>query len=92
MTEAEVRERVWAFIVDNFLYMRPETSVGPDESLLRKGVFDSLGVMEVIGFLEETFGIQVAQEEVTQANFDSLNAIARYVVAKARMSDSPAGP
>lgn len=82
MTHAEVAERVWAYIVENFLYMRPEFRVRPDDSLLRRGVFDSLGVMEIIGFLEETYGIQVEQQEITEANFDTLNAIARYVVAK----------
>ena len=82
MTQAEIREKVWAYIVENFLYMRPNLQVDPGDSLLRKGVFDSLGVMEVIGFLEETFGIAVDQEEVTEANFDTLNSIARYVATK----------
>jgi len=82
MTEAQVRERVWAYIVENFLYMRPDFKVEPDDSLLRRGVFDSLGVMEVIGFIEETFGVKVAQDEITEAHFDSLNSIARYVLAK----------
>jgi acyl carrier protein len=82
MTEAEIRERVWAYIVENFLYMRPNLQVDPDDSLLRKGVFDSLGVMEVIGFLEESFGIAVEQEDVTEAHFGTLNSIARYVGTK----------
>ena len=82
MTQAEIRDKVWAYIVENFLYMRPNLQVGPDDSLLKKGVFDSLGVMEVIGFIEETFGISVEQEEVTEAHFGTLNAIATYVAAK----------
>jgi acyl carrier protein len=82
MTQAEIRDKVWAFIVDNFLYMRPNLAVGPDDSLLRQGVFDSLGVMEVIGFVEETFAVSVEQEEVTEAHFGTLNAIASYVAAK----------
>ena len=90
MTQAEIRERVWAYIVENFLYMRPNLQVDPDDSLLRKGVFDSLGVMEVIAFIEESFGIAVEQEEVTEANFGSLNAITRYVAAKLEGA-TPAG-
>jgi acyl carrier protein len=82
MTQAEIRDKVWAYILENFLYMRPNLQVDPDDSLLRKGVFDSLGVMEVIGFIEETFGIAVEAEEVTEAHFDTLNSIARYVAAK----------
>jgi len=82
MTEAEVSLRVRAFVVENFLYMRPDFELHGDDSLLRRGVFDSLGVMEVIGFLEDTFGIEVGQDEVTEANFGTLDAIARYVVRK----------
>jgi acyl carrier protein len=82
MTQVEIRDKVWAYIVENFLYMRPNLRVDPDDSLLRKGVFDSLGVMEVIGFVEETFGVAVPQEDVTEAHFGTLNAIAAYVEAK----------
>jgi acyl carrier protein len=82
MTEAEVRDRIWAYVVENFLYMRPDFRVGPDDSLLRRGVFDSLGVMEVIAFVEESFGVKVEQEDITEANFGTLNAIGRYVVAR----------
>ncbi len=82
MTQTEVREQVWAYILENFLYMRPDFRVRSDDSLLRNGVFDSLGVMEVIGFLEEAYGIQVEPQEITEANFDALDAIAAFVVAK----------
>ena len=82
MTQAEIRDKVWAYIVENFLYMRPNLKVDPDDSLLRKGVFDSLGVMEVIGFIEETFGIAVEQEEITEANLGTLNSITAYVATK----------
>ena len=90
MTQAEIREKVWAYIVENFLYMRPNLQVDPDDSLLRKGVFDSLGVMEVIGFIEETFGIAVDAEEVTEANFGTLNTIASYIAGK--LASAPPRP
>ena len=91
MTEAEVRDRTWKYIAENFLYMRPNLQVGADDSLLRRGVFDSLGVMEVIGFIEESFAIKVEQEEITEANFGTLNAIGRYVAAKANRLGRGAG-
>jgi len=82
MTESQAREKVWTFLADSFLYMRPDFRVDPDESLLRAGVIDSLGVMEVIAFVEDMSGIQVAEDEITEANFGTLNAIARYITAK----------
>lgn len=86
MTEAELKARVWTFLSENFLYMRPDFRVGPDESLLRAGVIDSLGVMEVIGFVEELAGFHVAEEEITEANFGTLNSIARYIASKSAQS------
>jgi acyl carrier protein len=82
MTVTEVRERVWAYIVENFLYMRPNFQVDPDDSLLRRGVFDSLGVMELIGFIEEAFHVRIEREEITEENFGTLNSIARYILEK----------
>lgn len=83
MTENEARGRIREYIVDNFLYMRPNFAFGDEDSLLRRGVIDSLGVMEVIGFVEETWGLQVPQDEITEANFGTVAGIARYVAGRA---------
>jgi len=82
MTETEARDRVRAYIVENFLYTRPDFAFGDDDSLLRKGVFDSLGVMEVIGFIEQTWGADVPHEDITEANFGTVAGIARYVAGR----------
>ncbi len=82
MIEAEARRRIRAYIVENFLYMRPDVVFADDDLLLRKGVFDSLGVMEVIGFVEETWGLEVSREDVTEANFGTVAAMARYVTCR----------
>ena len=81
MTEAEVRSQLRTYIAENFLYMRRDLQLGDDDSLLRKGVIDSLGVMEVLGFVEETFGLHVDQNDITEENFGTLSAIARYVAS-----------
>jgi acyl carrier protein len=83
LTESAARKRIRAYIVDMFLYMRPDFQFTDDDSLLRKGVFDSLGVTEVIQFLEENWGIEVPEDDVTEANFGTLAGIARYVVGAA---------
>ena len=83
MTEAGVREKVRAFLVENFLYMRPTFAFTDDDPLLRKGVVDSLGVMEVIGFVEQAFGVTVPQDDITEENFGTVSGIASYVVRRA---------
>ena len=85
---SEILDRTRAFVRENFLYMRPDLVLGDDDPLLAKGVIDSMGVMEMIGFLTSEFGIAVADEEVTEENLGSLNAIARFVIGKARQTEA----
>ncbi|HRN54060.1 MAG TPA: acyl carrier protein [Gemmatimonadaceae bacterium] len=82
MTDQTIAQTLRSFIQENFLYMRPDLQYGDDDSLLAKGVIDSLGVMEIVGFLEERFEMTVEQDDVTEQNFGSVAAIARYVAAK----------
>jgi acyl carrier protein len=82
VTEAEVRQKLRAFIVENFLYTRRDFAFSDDDSLLRTGVFDSLGVMEIVGHIEETWGFTVAADDVTERNFDTVAGMARYVTSR----------
>ena len=56
-----------------------DTSLGYDDDLLTTGLLDSIGVMRLIAFIEETFGIQVPPEDVTIDRFRSVSAIAEYL-------------
>ena len=82
VTETQVIERVRGFLAENFLYMRPDFVLDEGASLLETGVIDSMGVLEVLNFLEDEFGVKAADDEVTEANLGSLRAIAAFVVAK----------
>jgi acyl carrier protein len=72
--EAQVR----AFVVDHFLFGKGE-SLAASDSLLSKGVVDSTGILELIAFLEQTFGISIPDEDVQAENFDSIQRIVRYL-------------
>jgi acyl carrier protein len=54
----------------------------PEDELLDTGVVDSMGVIELSSFLEETFGVTVELDEVVPGNFRSVGAITRYVAEK----------
>ena len=84
MTVPQILERTRTFVRENFLYMRPDFPLGDGDSLLTKGVIDSMGVAELLGFLEGEFGIAVPEEAVTEENLGSLSAIARFVAASLR--------
>jgi acyl carrier protein len=66
-------------VVDNFILDPSATALGGDESLTTSGVLDSMGVLELIMFLEERFGIKVPDEDTLPANLDSIDRIVRYV-------------
>ncbi len=77
-----IKKRVWEYIESNFFFGTGAQAVGDDESFLDLGVLDSTGVIELVSFLEETYGIRVDDEEMIPENLDSLNNIERYVAEK----------
>jgi acyl carrier protein len=74
---AELRE----FIVERFLFGRA-APIGDGDSLLERGLIDSTGVLEIVTFLEQRFGIVVDDEELVPANLDSIERIAGYLERK----------
>jgi acyl carrier protein len=75
-------ERTRDYVAEHFLYMRPDAVIEPSDSLLERGIIDSMGVVELLAFVEDTFAVAVADEEITEANFGSLDGIARFVMRK----------
>lgn len=76
-----VARKVREYITDNFLYTRPDFELGDDDALLGTGIIDSMGVMEVIMFLEEAFGVTVEDADITEENLGSVRAIVSYAMA-----------
>ena len=78
----QVKDEVRRYIEDNFIMGTRPKPVGDGESFLEGQVLDSTGFLELIAFLEEQYGIAVADEEMAPENLDSIDAIARYVARK----------
>ncbi len=76
-----VAGRVREFLTTNFFVASP-TSLQDETSLLDSGIVDSTGVLEVVAFLEEAFGVVVADAELLPENLDSIGRITRYVLRK----------
>jgi acyl carrier protein len=82
VTEAQIIHDTRAYITENFLYARPDYVVGEDEHLMEKRVVDSMGMVELITFLQDRFGIEPADDEITEENFATLRRIAGFVLRK----------
>lgn len=77
-----LREEIRDFILENFLFTTNTAAISLDESLVNRGVVDSTGILEIIMFIEEQLGVEVADNEMIAENFDSVNNIARFVECK----------
>ena len=75
-------EQVRQYILENFLFSTDASLLGLDESFLERGLIDSTGMLEVILFLEEHFGVKVADDEMVPENLDSVSRIAAFVERK----------
>lgn len=78
----EIIERVKRFVVENFLYARSDVQLTADDALLARGIIDSMGVVELIAFIEDEFGVEVGDDDVTEQNLGTLADIATYVLSK----------
>jgi acyl carrier protein len=79
LNEDVVAGRIRGFLVRQF----PATkNVSNDEALLKNGLIDSLGILEVVTFLEHEFSITVSDEDLLPENFGSVQSIADFVQSK----------
>ncbi len=74
----ETKEQIREFIAHNF-YVAELSQLDDEASLIETGVIDSTGVLEVVAFLEQDFGIVVADEDILPDNLDSIARMAAYV-------------
>ena len=73
----DLERNVRGFITENFILDGQE--IASDVSLTQQGVLDSMGVLELIMFIEERFGVKVPDEDTLPENLDSIAHIVRYV-------------
>ena len=76
-----IQDQVHDYIVQNFLFGEETDELQDDDSLLELGVLDETGVLELVLFLEETYGVTVNRDDLSPENFESVNSIASYVLS-----------
>ncbi|AMM40183.1 acyl carrier protein [Candidatus Desulfofervidus auxilii] len=77
-----IEQKIRDFIRDNFLMGEDDGNLSSNDSLLEKGIIDSVGILELVSFLEETFDIKVQDEELVPENLDSIAFIVNYIQHK----------
>ncbi|MCP4601082.1 MAG: acyl carrier protein [Proteobacteria bacterium] len=76
--ESKIRE----WVLENYLFTEDPEALKNDDSFLDKGIIDSTGILEVIAYIEESFEIEVDDDEMVPENLDSVDNIVAYVARK----------
>jgi len=88
MTEAstdlktEIIKKIRDFIVENFLFGNDSEMVDNNDSFMENGIIDSTGILELIEYVEETYNINIEDEELIPENLDSLDNISSFIISK----------
>lgn len=79
-TSADIVRAITDHIQQNFLFNA--RTVGPQEPLIASGTIDSTGIMELLGFIEQRFGVTFQDAELVGENFETIQRISDLVASK----------
>ena len=82
MPSQTAESRIREFILKNFPLAR-KNGLKPNDKWLETGMIDSLGILDLVSFLEKEFSLAISDEDLEPRNFESLEAVAEFVVKKA---------
>jgi acyl carrier protein len=82
---SDASERLAAFLSENG-NAEAGASIGPDDDLLASGVLDSVGITQLVSFVEEEFGVEVGDDDLVAENFGSIGKILEFVESKHAVS------
>jgi acyl carrier protein len=76
-----IEQQIRDYIQQNFLFGNP-VEFGNQDSFLELGIVDSTGVLELVTFVQETFNLEIKDEEIVPENLDSIQNLAEFVRRK----------
>lgn len=82
MSTEVIAARLRSYIASNLLFTGDGFGYSDDASFLGEGIIDSVGVMELVLFVEQEFSIMVEDKDVTRDNFDSVSNLSRYIASQ----------
>lgn len=87
---SEIETEIRNFLRANFLFDREVDALNASASLIETGLVDSTGVLELLHFVEERFGVAIPDEDLVPEHFDSIDGISRYVRQRREQSTTTA--
>jgi acyl carrier protein len=77
-----LEQELHAFIAGELMSAGAAPPIGPEDDLIKRGIVDSLGVMQLVDFCESRYGITVTDADLVPANFQTVRRLADYVEHK----------
>jgi acyl carrier protein len=79
---SEIKRQIRAYVLDNFLMGGDRERLRDSDSFLEHRILDSTGFIELVTYLEQTFGVRIEDHELVQENLDSIDNIEAYLLRK----------
>ena len=76
------KDNIRQYIIKSFVRDKKTASLTNDTSFFEEGIIDSLGVLQLVAYIEETYGFKVEDEELVPENLDSIDALTSYISSK----------
>lgn len=80
--QQQIRDKVRTYLQENFLYTMPDVVLDDDDKLLERGIVDSMGIVELLTFIEDEFGVKPADDEISEANLGTVRAVVGFISTK----------
>jgi acyl carrier protein len=78
----DVNQQIREYIDANLFVEGGHAALKDEDSFLEKGIIDSTGVLELVNWMETTFGFEVGDEELVPENLDSIRRLAGFIARK----------
>lgn len=85
-----VEQEVRTFLAENFSLGKDISHLSGSQSLTERGFIDSVGIVEVLTFLETRFEIQISDDETVPENIDTIDNIVRFIGTKRGAAETAA--
>ena len=78
----DTRNDIRTFILDNFMLGRKPEELEDSISLLDMGIIDSTGILELVEFVEKSYGVKIEDHELVPENLDSIDNLVNFIGSK----------
>lgn len=82
MRDPDIKTQIRQFVLSNFLLGQADAGLKDGESFLESGIVDSTGVLEIVEYIQENWGVKVEDEEMVPENLDSIDNLVRFIGRK----------